>query len=236
MNTLPNLLIVEDDQRLAELIKTYLIRSGFDVSTVSDGESAVQRCRDTPPSVIVLDLMLPGIDGISVCRQLRTFYTGRILILTASSNDMDQVVGLEIGADDYVVKPVEPRVLLARVRALMRRSDAIETVDEGSGLLEFGRLTIDDNSKSVMLDKRMVNLTTHEFELLSLLAKSAGVVLTRDDIYTSLRGFGYDGTDRAVDVKISRLRRKLGDDANEPRRIKTVWGKGYLFVSNAWMD
>ncbi len=234
MSTLPGLLIVEDDKRLAELISTYFSRSGFAVEAVADGESALAFCRRHKPAVVVLDLMLPGIDGIEVCRQLRTFFSGRILMLTASGNDMDQVVGLEIGADDYVVKPVEPRVLLARVRALLRRDTVTDGAAETDAPLVFGQLVIDDTAKSVSLNELEINLTTHEYELLILLAKNPGAVLTRDDIYLRLRGFGYDGSDRAVDVKISRLRRKLGDDANEPRRIKTIWGKGYLFVPSAW--
>ncbi len=234
MSAGPHMLIVEDDARLAELIRTYFQRSGFNVVVVADGEAALQQCRLSVPDIILLDLMLPGMDGISVCRELRRFYTGRVLILTASGSDMDQVAGLEIGADDYVVKPVEPRVLLARVRAVMRRPALPSASTRTAKPLVFGELVIDDSAKTVMLDGQAVSLTTHEFELLDLLAQNAGTVLTRDDIYTKLRGFGYDGTDRAVDVKISRLRRKLGDDANEPARIKTVWGKGYLFVPNAW--
>jgi len=172
---------------------------------------------------------------IEVCRELRSFYQGPILILTASSNDFDQIVGLEIGADDYVVKPVEPRVLLARIHAILRRSRP-DRIVEKNNVMQFGKLKIDDAAKSVELDNKLIKLTTHEFELLGLLANHAGQVLTRDRIYTTLRGFGYDGTDRAVDVKISRLRKKLGDDANEPRRIKTIWGKGYLFVPSAWVS
>lgn len=234
-----SLLIVEDDKRLALLIQKYFIRAGFTVSTVTNGEAAIKYCHKSRPDIILLDLMLPGMDGIAVCRELRAFYNGSILMLTASGNDMDQVAGLETGADDYAIKPVEPRVLLARVRALLRRyqSDTSINADKSrDSVMQFGHLIIDMAAQSVSLRQQTISLTTHEYELLCLLAEQAGKVLTRDDIYTRLRGFGYDGTDRAVDIKVSRLRRKLGDDANDPGCIKTIWGKGYLFVPNAWHD
>lgn len=228
------LLIVEDDERLADLISTYFSRTGFDVSVVGDGLNAIQACKNAPPDLVILDLMLPDVDGLTVCREMRSFYSGKILILTASSSDIDQVVGFETGADDYVIKPVEPRVLLARVNSLLKRRayDRQQNTD----LLVFGSIKLDNQAKTIEYKNNMINLTSHEFELLYLLAKNAGSVLTRDDIYTCLRGFGYNGTDRAVDIKISRLRKKLEDDANEPQRIKTIWGKGYLFVPSAWSD
>ncbi len=228
------LLIVEDDHRLAGMIKRYLMRYEFNVRSVDNGKSAIQCCHESPPDIVILDLMLPDMDGISVCRRLRGFYSGPVLMLTASGNDIDQVMGLEVGADDYVVKPIEPRVLLARVRALRRRSEAAVSPGTYPEGWQFGGLVIDNQSKSVTLHERPIRLTTKEFELLALLAKNAGKVLSRDDIYTCLRGIDYDGTDRAVDVKISRLRRKLGDDAATPNGIKTIWGKGYLFVPAAW--
>ncbi|WP_395373038.1 winged helix-turn-helix domain-containing protein [Marinicella sp. W31] len=227
------LLIVEDDERLAELISGYFSRAGFSVRALSQGQQAKHECTDFNPSVVILDLMLPDTDGISVCRELRTFYQGRILVLTASGSDIDQVVCFEMGADDYVTKPVEPRVLLARINALLRRGPMLEA-NEVHHTLQFGGLMIDDEAKTVTLDGVTVPLTTHEYELLSLLAENAGSVLTRDEIYSRLRGIGYDGSDRAVDVKISRLRKKLQDDGHEPQRIKTIWGKGYLLVPSAW--
>ncbi len=229
-----SLLIVEDDERLAHLISTYFIKTGFDVSVVANGHAAIETCKVNPTDLIILDLMLPDMDGISVCRELRSFYSGKILILTASSSDIDQVVGFETGADDYVIKPVEPRVLLARVNSQLKRR-AFDR-QNNTNLLNFGTLKLNNQSKSVEYKNTSIKLTSHEFDLLFLLAKNAGKVLTRDVIYSSLRGFGYDGTDRAVDIKISRLRKKLGDDSNEPQRIKTIWGKGYLFVPTAWFD
>lgn len=227
------ILLIEDDRRLSGLIAAYLSRSGLIIHTAEQGQTALEQCQLHQPDAIILDLMLPDMNGIDVCRELRMFYAGPILILTASSNDIDQIVGLEIGADDYITKPVEPRVLLARINAILRRTSSDQSLSQ-QRVMQFGKLKIDDAAKSVELNDEDVQLTTHEFELLGLLAAHAGKVLTRDTIYTALRGFGYDGSDRAVDVKISRLRKKLGDDAAEPRRIKTIWGKGYLFVPSAW--
>jgi DNA-binding response OmpR family regulator len=184
--------------------------------------------------------MLPGKDGLSVCMAVRSGYDGPILILTAREEDMDQVAGLEMGADDYVKKPVEPRVLLARIRALLRRyQNTLENdrvgVDPAKRQEQiFGALTIDRSSRSVSLDGEPVELTTNEFDLLWLLASQEGTVLNRDTILSELRGIGYDGIDRSVDVNISRLRKKLGDDSAKPHKIKTVWGAGYLFVKDAW--
>jgi DNA-binding response OmpR family regulator len=232
MNENPDLLIVEDDDRLAQLIQAYFMRAGFNTEVVSQGAEAITRCRQKPPDLVLLDLMLPDMDGIAVLRQIRQQYQGKVLMMTASSSDIDQVMGFETGADDYVNKPVEPRVLLARVNSLLKRRaiDKQRHQDE----LVFGSMSINNLTKTVILNQQIIKLTTHEFDLLQLLAKHAGSVLTRDDIYHHLRGLDYDGSDRAVDIKISRLRKKLGDDATEPKRIKTIWGKGYLFVPSAW--
>ena len=232
MSPEPKLLIVEDDERLATLVETYFARAGFNAQVVGCGQDALSACQRKTPDLVILDLMLPDMDGITVLRQMRKFYSGKVLMLTASGSDIDQVMGFETGADDYVIKPVEPRVLLARVNSLLKRRAIDKKHNEHK--MVFGSMTIDNQAKTVQMDNQDVNLTTHEFELLYLLAKNAGTVLTRDDIYSMLRGLDYDGTDRAVDIKISRLRKKLGDDANEPQRIKTIWGKGYLFVPSAW--
>jgi len=170
--------------------------------------------------------MLPGRDGLQVCRDLRAFSSAPILMLTAREDDVDQILGLESGADDYVIKPVEPRVLLARIRALMRRHNQAETQPE---LLAFGPLSIDRQTRAVVLAGAEVDLTTLEFEMLWALASQAGQVLTRDDLLNAVRGIEFNGLDRTVDVCISKLRRKLDDDPRDPARIKTIWGKGYLF-------
>jgi DNA-binding response OmpR family regulator len=241
MDCQQRILLVEDDDRLAALIKDYLDQQGYDVSIERRGDTAAARIRSDNPDLVILDLMLPGKDGLAVCRSVRGDFRGPILILTAREDDMDQVAGLEMGADDYVKKPVEPRVLLARIRALLRRYE--RTAPENSSddkdssrttELIFGALNISRNSHTVELDGRTIGMTTNEFDLLWHLASHAGRVLSRELLYADLRGIDYDGLDRSMDVMVSRLRRKLGDDAAAPKRIKTIWGQGYLFVENAW--
>ncbi len=229
-----DILLVEDDQRLAELTAEYLEQNGFSVVIESRGDKALSRFAEVKPRVVLLDLMLPGVDGLTICRELRETFTGPILIFTARDSDIDQVIGLEAGADDYVAKPVDPMVLLARTRALLRRAESSEQVPTQGGDIVLGALRISASSQEVALEDNPVQLTTHEFELLLLLARHAGTVLSRDDIFHHLRGIDYDGTDRSIDGRISKLRRKLGDTAAEPARIKTVWGKGYLLVPDAW--
>lgn len=230
-----HILLVEDDRRLIELIQAYLVKQGFRVSTAERGDTAVEVILTSQPDLVILDLMLPGLDGFSVCRQIRPRYRGPILILTAREDDMDQVAGLEMGADDYVKKPIEPRVLLARIRALLRRLPAGQT---GNGDIPskklFGQLSICQQSRKVLLDDVEIELTSNEFDLLWILAVAAGTILDREYLFKTLRGIDYDGLDRTIDVNISRLRKKLGDSSSHPYRIKTVWGKGYLFVSDAW--
>lgn len=229
------ILIVEDDQRLAELTREYLEGNGFAVSIEADGARAVERIVGEQPDLVVLDLMLPGLDGLSVCREVRGRYDGPILMLTARADDMDQVLGLEMGADDYVCKPVRPRVLLARVRALLRRretNDAPAVAADGKRLT-FGPLTIDSALREAWLRGDGIELTSAEFDLLWLLTSNAGRTLSRDEIFGELRGIEYDGQDRSIDVRISRIRPKIGDDPEHPRLIKTIRGKGYLFVAEA---
>lgn len=227
-----HILLVEDDERLARLVREYLEGQGFDVSVEGRGDTAAARIRDLAPDLVVLDLMLPGRDGLDVCREVRPDYDGPILILTAREDDMDQVAGLEIGADDYVKKPVQPRVLLARVRALLRRAGGGR--DASAGDLRFGALHVDERSRRVHLDGEEIDLTTTEYDLLVLLATHAGSVLSRDDLFRRLRGIDYDGIDRSIDIAISRLRRKLEVDPSDPQRIRTVWRRGYLFAPDAW--
>lgn len=227
-----HVLIIEDDERLAELTSDYLEANGFRVTIEGDGALGVERIVALEPDIVILDLMLPGEDGLSICRRARPQYTGPILMLTARTDDMDQVLGLEMGADDYVPKPVQPRVLLARMRALMRRSDPADS-NSGTAKLTFGGLVIDSATREAWLDEERVDLTSAEFDLLWLLADNAGRVLTREEIFSSLRGIRYDGQDRSIDVRVSRIRPKIGDDPNQPHRIKTVRSKGYLFVKDA---
>lgn len=228
----PRILIVEDDERLATLTRDYLENNGMEVTVVGDGDEAIGRIREDQPDLVVLDLMLPGTDGLSVCREVRPDFRNPILMLTARTEDMDQVLGLEMGADDYVAKPVKPRVLLARIRALLRRVEADQEQAEGPSRLEFGNLVIDNSAREVLLDGESVELTSAEYDLLWLLASNAGQVLSRETIFEELRGIQYDGQDRSIDVRISRIRPKVGDDPENPRRIKTVRSRGYLFVKD----
>lgn len=228
------ILIVEDDERLATLTKDYLESNGLKVSVEGDGSRAIERIKTEQPDLVVLDLMLPGEDGLAVCRIVRPYYKGPILMLTARTEDLDQVLGLEMGADDYVAKPVRPRVLLARIRALLRRvkeePEQEEITTAGDNRLTFGNLVVDNAMREAWLDGQSIDLTSAEFDLLWLLSSSAGRVLTREEIFHQLRGIEYDGQDRSIDVRVSRIRPKVGDDPMNPKRIKTVRSKGYLFV------
>jgi DNA-binding response OmpR family regulator len=237
MDNAKRILLVEDDQRLAGLIRDYLQQQGFDVLIEERGDTAPGRILRENPDLLILDLMLPGKDGLSVCQQVRHDYPGPILILTAREDDMDQVAGLELGADDYVKKPLEPRVLLARIRALFRRMEKVaapQDMPQPPKDLTFGRLQICFSSRTASLDNQIVDLTTTEFDLLALLARHAGTILDRERIFSEMRGIDYDGLDRSIDIAISRLRKKLEVDPAEPRRIKTIWRQGYLFVADAW--
>jgi DNA-binding response OmpR family regulator len=229
-----DILLVEDDGRLADLTAEYFEQNGLSVVIESRGDRAVARFAKVKPRVVLLDLMLPGVDGLTICRELREIFDGPILIFTARDSDLDQVIGLEAGADDYVTKPVDPMVLLARTRALLRRVESLDKHARTGADIVLGGLRISPSAQEVILDGKHVQLTTHEFELLLLLARHAGTVLSRDDIFHNLRGIDYDGLDRSIDGRISKLRRALGDSATEPARIKTVWGKGYLLVPDAW--
>lgn len=231
MDNEPRILIVEDDERLAELTSDYLRNNGIKVEVIGNGEEAITRIRADQPDLVVLDLMLPGADGLTVCREVRSHgFSNPILMLTARTDDMDQILGLEMGADDYVPKPVKPRLLLARIRALLRRVEADQ--EPASSRLEFGNLVIDNAAREVLLEGVPVELTSAEYDLLWLLASNAGNVLSRETIFEKLRGIQYDGQDRSIDVRISRIRPKVGDDPDNPRRIKTVRSKGYLFVAD----
>ena len=225
-------LLAEDDSRLAYLVKDYLENHGFTVIVESSGSSVERKVKDLNPDIVILDIMLPGKDGLVICKQLRPFYSGPILMLTARNADMDQVLGLEFGADDYVIKPAEPRVLLARIRALLRRYQHVE--EDNQDVLELGHLRIEQGSRNVFINRQQVALSSHEFDLLFALAKQAGRVLSREFLFTTVYNRPYDGLDRTIDVRVSQLRKKLGDVATQPERIKTVWGKGYLLVAEAW--
>jgi len=226
------IVLVEDDQRLANLVQSFLQQHGFTVTVLHSGEKAIETILHVKPELVILDIMLPELDGFSICRAIRGKYQNPILFLTAKDSPIDHVMGLEIGADDYIIKPVDPHVLLARINAVLRRQSS-EPQDTEQKLI-FGVLSIDKSSRCVTLDEEMVELTSHEFELLWLLAQSAGSPISRNQIHEVMIGREYDGLDRTVDVRVSRLRKKLLDDSKHPTRIVTVWGKGYMLSPNAW--
>ncbi|WYH51575.1 response regulator [Teredinibacter turnerae] len=225
-----NILVVEDDTSLAEWISDYLIDNGYQVTVANRGDTAVELIRSDTPDLVLLDIMLPEKDGFQVCREARAFYSKPILMMTACSEDADEILGLELGANDYVNKPVKPRILLARIKALLRRTE----MDAAGHRLIFGDLVLDKKSKSVKLQNNTIPFSSNEFEVLWLLAESAGQVISRDDLVSKLRGIEYDGFDRSVDVRVCRIRKKLSDDPSNPAKIKTIRGKGYLFAGDAW--
>ena len=227
-----SILLVEEDVRLSELGSRYLTDHGFEVAIIARGDEVVGRVHRDFPDLVILDLGLPGLDGLSICKQLRPAYAKPILILTARNSDIDHVLGLEMGADDYVIKPVEPRVLLARISALLRRSRAEPRRERTD--LRFGQLSIDTVGRAVSLRGQAVSLSSAEFDLLVCLAERAGEIQSRAALFKHLYGRDYDGVERMLDVRISHLRKKLGEDADSSERIKTVWGQGYLFVPHAW--
>ena len=231
------LMLVEDDVKLGDLVKQYLSSNGFAVAIERRGDKAIDRVIAEQPDMVILDILLPGLDGLSVCKALRPTYSGPILMLTAKSDEIDEIIGLEVGADDYMSKPVRPRLLLARIRSLLRRRPRPpDNHDERSGsgqpTILHGRLTIDGLSRSAAFDGASLDLTTAEFDLLQLLAMSPGTIFSRDTLYRELRGMEWDGLDRSIDLRIARLRKKLGDDGKTPHIIKSVRGKGYLLVAN----
>lgn len=230
----PRVLIVEDDQRLAELTRDYLLGNGLQAEIESDGGQAAERIIREQPDIVVLDLMLPGASGLEICSKVRAHYAGPILMLTARTDDTDHVLGLETGADDYVCKPVRPRLLLARIHALLRRLQPLAPTQPRR--LQFGPLVVDNSLREAWLANEPIELTGAEFDLLWLLTANAGRILSREEIFTALRGIEYDGQDRSIDVRISRIRPKIGDDPEHPRLIKTVRSKGYLFVAEAAVE
>lgn len=226
------ILIVEDDTVLSMVLAMHLQQQGYAPSSETDGACALQRVQTELPDAIILDGNLPGKDGFEVCRELRVGYRGCILMLTGRDTDIDRVRGLELGADDYLIKPVQPRVVVAHLSACLRR---INPPTSGSrDELRYGAFQINHASRVVCLHDEEVPFTTAEFDLLWLLAERAGTVLSRDQITMGVRHIPHDGLDRSIDMRISRLRKRLGDDPDNPRRIKTVRNKGYLFSKTDW--
>jgi two-component system OmpR family response regulator/two-component system response regulator RstA len=227
-------LVVEDDELFSTMLKLCLEKQGFRVEVEQRGDRAVDRITSLQPKAIVLDGILPGKDGMDICREIRPKFRGVILMLTARDDDMDQVLGLGLGADDYLVKPVTPLVVLAHLRACLRRQEVVAAPVVPAQERSFGRFVINNANRTVRLGKETIHLTTAEFDLLWLLVSHAGTILTRDEINTSLRNIEFDALDRSIDMRISRLRRLLRDDPSKPMRIKTVRAKGYLFSPSDW--
>jgi DNA-binding response OmpR family regulator len=219
------ILLVEDDHRLAEMVAEYLGEAGFRVSRAASGAAGLEKLAREPYDALVLDLMLPDMDGLDLCRQLRTRSDIPVLMLTARGDSADRVVGLEIGADDYLPKPFQPRELLARLRAILWRRGA-----SAAPLMRFGRLEIDRDARAVRLDGAEKAITGYQFALLVALAENAGRVLTREQLMELAKGEALEAFDRSIDVHVSRLRAAIEDDAKRPRRIVTVRGAGYVFA------
>ena len=222
-----NVLLVEDDQALASMVADFLLPYGIIVKVESRGDTAASRITNENPDAVVLDISLPGQDGLSVLREVRNDYKGAIIMLTARGEEVDEVIGIEAGADDYMPKPVRPRALLARLKMHLRRS--LPDDDPGKPIV-VGALTIDPSRREVELEGESIDLTTAEFDLLYLLAKHAGKPLSRNEISQAIHQIKYDGFDRSIDLRISRLRKRLGDNPARPQRIKSVRGVGYMLA------
>lgn len=220
-------LIVDDEAALAEVVASYLQREQFETRTAVDGSQAVALAREFDPDVVVLDLGLPGADGLEVCRQLRSFSDAYVVMLTARDTEMDTIVGLTVGADDYITKPFSPRELVARIRALLRRPRTVTGGDQAAPPRRFGKLQVDIAAREVHLDGEPIRLTRTEFDLLSALSARPGVVLTRRQLLETVRNGPWVGDEHVVDVHIGHLRRKLGENASTPRYVLTVRGVGY---------
>lgn len=223
-------LVVDDDAKTVELVRLYLNRDGYRVFTAYDGNEALRLARESHPDLVVLDLMLPGIDGVEVCRTIRADSDVPVIMLTARSTDQDKLDGLDIGADDYVTKPFSPRELAARVRAVLRRFPGERGPDE----IKFGHLTVNFLRREAYLAGKPLNLSTTEFKLLGTLVREPGRVFSRSELIERALGYDFEGFDRTIDVHILNLRRKLEPDPSRPRYIKTIYGAGYkLSESNS---
>jgi len=222
-----HILVVEDDASISEWISDYLTGHGYEVSVANRGDSAVELIAEDKPDLVLLDILLPEKNGFDVCKEVREFYGAPILMITACSEEADEVKGLELGADDYITKPVRLRALLARIQLLLKRD---KPGTNNLQVLNFGNACLDSISRTTTINDVEIALSTNDFDLLWQLAVNAGVVVTRDDLIQQLRGFGYDGFDRTIDIRVSRLRKKLENKLDCPFKIKTIWGKGYVFV------
>jgi DNA-binding response OmpR family regulator len=223
------ILLIDDDRRHSELLRAYCKRFDIDVDCCFDGEQGLRRLATTRPDLVLLDVMLPGRDGFAICREIRRRNRVPVIMLTARGDVTDRVAGLELGADDYLAKPFDPRELVARIQSVLRRTEPLAS----RSVLAFEQLRIDPGSREVVADGSTVELTTMEYELLLLLASNPGRDFSRDDILAALRGIDAAILTRSVDILVSRLRAKLGDTSKPGRFIHTVWGRGYRFTGKA---
>ncbi len=226
------ILIIDDDRKLCKLLESYLSQHNYKVMMAHDGEDGLRAIKRQVPDLVILDVMLPGKDGFQICREIRSDYKFPIIMLTARGEVTDRIVGLELGADDYLPKPFEPRELIARMQAVLRRG----TEKNKKEIQIFGKLKIDFSKRSVTLDAKNLELTATEFDILSVFAKYPGKALNRDQILEKLKGLEWEPMNRSIDVLMSRLRQKLGDDPKQPTYFKTLWGAGYMFIGEEGAD
>jgi DNA-binding response OmpR family regulator len=227
-----HILVVDDDPGLRELLQQYLSEQGYEVAAVNDGSAMEQHLAQQPADLVILDLMLPGEDGLTLARKLRAQGTQPIIMLSARGEDIDRIIGLEVGADDYLAKPFNPRELLARIRAVLRRKESAQAEPDAaaSGGFSFGPFRLDVNSHQLVLNGEEVSLTAGEFNLLRIFVEHPNRVLSRDMLMDLIKGYERTPFDRSIDVRVTRLRRKIEDDPAAPAYIRTVWGEGYLFA------
>jgi len=221
-----HILVVEDDPSISDWICDYLTAHDFEVTIANQGDIAVELIKEDKPDLVLLDILLPEKNGFEVCKEVRTFYDAPILMITACSQEADEVKGLELGADDYITKPVRLRALLARIQLLLKRGHSSKDTLQ---ILEFGNARLDARSRTVTIDETEMPISSNEFDLLWQLASRVGSVVSREALVQQLRGFGYDGFDRTIDIRVFRLRKKISDQPDCPFKIKTIWGEGYLF-------
>ncbi|PHS78943.1 MAG: DNA-binding response regulator [Rhodospirillaceae bacterium] len=227
----PHILIVDDNREIRDLVSRFLIKEGYRTSTAFDGKIMRKALKDGTIDLIILDVMLPGEDGLSLCRQLRVESNIPIIMLTAKGEEIDRIIGLEMGADDYIAKPFSPRELLARIKAVLRRSQAIKKGNDLSTYYHFSGWTLNTTKRELLsCDDVVVPLSTGEYNLLTVLLERPKHVLNRNQLLDMTRGRSYDAFDRSIDTQVSRLRRKIEDDPKKPELIKTVWGGGYIFT------
>ena len=223
-------LIVDDEKNICELIRLYVEKEGFLTSVAYDGKTAVEKVREIKPDIVLLDIMLPGKDGWEVCREIRAFSNVPVIMITAKGEVFDKVLGLELGADDYIVKPFEPKELIARIKAVLRRFEQNAPEKESAGELRFDRLVINQESFEVYIDGERIEMPPKEFELLYFLAKNANKVYTRNQILDEIWGYDFFGDTRTVDVHVKRIREKIERGGNDNQwQLKAIWGVGYKF-------